>query len=159
MGDVLNVFKAIFCFLGGVIGYLLGDFDGFLITLCVFVVTDYITGVIAAGFKHELSSKKGFIGIFKKIIIFVMVAIANIIDVNVLDGPFLRSTVIFFYISNEGVSIIENISVFGVPIPNKIVKVLEQLKNNDEDDVKITESTRQIPPKEESDKNNNDEGV
>ena len=114
--------------LGACIGYLCGNLDGFLITLIVFVVADYITGVIAAFINKTLSSKTGFKGIAKNILIFIMVAVANMIDVNLLETPMLRTAVIFFYISNEGISLMENSAVLGLPIPAKLKDVLAQLK-------------------------------
>ena len=123
-----------FTTLGALLGFLLGDIDGFLIALIAFVITDYITGIISAYTQKTLSSKVGFKGIIKKICIFIVVAIANIIDVNMLEYPMLRTAVIFFYISNEGISLIENLAIIGVPVPDKIKDVLAQIKKKGDGD-------------------------
>lgn len=123
-----------FTALGALLGFLLGDLDGFLITLIVFVIIDYLTGIASAYTQKTLSSKVGFKGILKKICIFIVVAIANIIDVNMLEYPMLRTAVIFFYISNEGLSLIENFAIIGVPVPDKIKDVLAQIKKKGDDD-------------------------
>lgn len=123
-----------FTALGALLGFLLGDLDGFLITLIVFVIIDYLTGIASAYTQKTLSSKVGFKGILKKICIFIVVAIANIIDVNMLEYPILRTAVIFFYISNEGLSLIENFAIIGVPVPDKIKDVLAQIKKKGDDD-------------------------
>lgn len=117
-----------FSTLGGFLGWYLGGFDGFLYALIAFVVVDYITGVMCAVVDKKLDSKVGFKGIFRKVLIFTLVGIANIIDVYVLgEGSVLRTAVIFFYISNEGVSLLENSAHLGLPIPQKLKDVLEQL--------------------------------
>ena len=102
--------------------------------LLAFVVIDYITGVMCAINDKALSSEVGFRGICRKVLIFLLVGIANILDVNVIGtGSVLRTAVIFFYISNEGVSLLENASHLGLPVPQKIKEVLEQLHNRAED--------------------------
>ena len=106
-----------------------------LYALIAFVVIDYITGVMCAIINRELSSAVGFKGIFRKVLIFLLVGIANIIDVQVIGtGAVLRTAVIFFYISNEGVSLLENAGHIGLPIPEKLKEVLAQLHNRTEDD-------------------------
>lgn len=134
MKNFLNIFQWMFTTLGALLGFLLGDLDGFLIALIVFVIADYFTGIISAYTQKTLSSKVGFRGILKKICIFIVVAIANIIDVNMLEYPMLRTAVIFFYISNEGISLIENLAIIGVPVPDKIKDVLAQIKKKGDDD-------------------------
>ena len=115
-------------------GYFLGGCDGLLYALLAFVVIDYITGVMCAINDKALSSEVGFRGICRKVLIFLLVGIANILDVNVIGtGSVLRTAVIFFYISNEGVSLLENASHLGLPVPQKIKEVLEQLHNRAED--------------------------
>ena len=115
--------------LGGWLGWLLGGFDGLALALVVFVSIDYITGLMAAFIKKKLSSEIGAKGIFKKILIFVLVGIGHIIDSQVLgSGSAIRTAVIFFYLSNEGISILENVAFIGVPIPEKLKAVLEQLR-------------------------------
>jgi toxin secretion/phage lysis holin len=105
------------------------------IALLIFVICDYITGVMGAISDKKLSSAVGFRGICRKVLIFILVGIANVIDINVLGQVgVLRTAVIFFYISNEGLSLIENAAHLGLPIPGKLKEVLEQLHNRDEKD-------------------------
>ena len=128
-----NTIQLIFSAVGGWLGYFLGGCDGLLYALIAFVVIDYITGVMCAIINRELSSAVGFKGIFRKVLIFLLVGIANIIDVQVIGtGAVLRTAVIFFYISNEGVSLLENAGHLGLPIPEKIKTVLEQLHDRAE---------------------------
>lgn len=102
--------------------------------LVAFVVVDYITGVMGAVADKELSSEVGFRGIAKKVLIFLLVGIANILDVQVIgSGSVLRTAVIFFYLSNEGVSLLENAGHLGLPIPEKLKGILEQLHDRAED--------------------------
>lgn len=114
--------------LGGWIGYYLGGCDGLIYLLIACVVIDYITGVMCALEDHSLSSAVGFKGICRKVLIFLLVGLANLIDIYVLkQGSVVRTAVIFFYISNEGVSLLENAGHLGLPIPKKLRDVLEQL--------------------------------
>ena len=133
MKEFWNTIQIIFSAVGGWLGYFLGGCDGLLYALIAFVVIDYITGVMCAIINRELSSAVGFKGIFRKVLIFLLVGIANIIDVQVIGtGAVLRTAVIFFYISNEGVSLLENTGHLGLPIPEKIKTVLEQLHDRAE---------------------------
>lgn len=133
MKEFWNTIQLIFSAVGGWLGYFLGGCDGLLYALIVFVVIDYVTGVMCAIINRELSSAVGFKGIFRKVLIFLLVGIANIIDVQVIGtGAVLRTAVIFFYISNEGVSLLENAGHLGLPIPEKIKTVLEQLHDRAE---------------------------
>ena len=133
MKEFWNTIQLIFSAVGGWLGYFLGGCDGLLYALIAFVVIDYITGVMCAIINRELSSAVGFKGIFRKVLIFLLVGIANIIDVQVIGtGAVLRTAVIFFYISNEGVSRLENAGHLGLPIPEKIKTVLEQLHDRAE---------------------------
>lgn len=133
MKEFWNIIQLIFSAVGGWLGYFLGGCDGLLYALIAFVVIDYITGVMCAIINRELSSAVGFKGIFRKVLIFLLVGIANIIDVQVIGtGAVLRTAVIFFYISNEGVSLLENAGHLGLPIPEKIKTVLEQLHDRAE---------------------------
>lgn len=119
------------------LGYFLGGCDGLLYTLIAFVTIDYITGVMCAINDKALSSEVGFKGICRKVLIFLLVGIANILDLHVIKtGSVLRTAVIFFYISNEGVSLLENASHLGLPVPQKIKAVLEQLHDRAEDEEK-----------------------
>ena len=123
--------------LGGWIGYFVGGCDGLLYALLAFVVIDYITGVMCAIADRQLSSDVGFKGICRKVLIFLLVGIANVLDVNVIGtGSVLRTAVIFFYISNEGVSLLENAAHLGLPVPDKMKAVLEQLHKKGEDEGK-----------------------
>ncbi|WP_374049097.1 holin family protein [Neobacillus sp. OS1-32] len=120
--------------MGGWLGWFLGGFDGFLYALITFVVVDYITGIMVAIIDRKLSSVIGARGIFKKILIFILVGIAHIIDSRLIgDGSVIRTAVIFFYLSNEGISIIENASRIGLPIPQKLKDVLAQLNGKEKD--------------------------
>ena len=133
MKEFWNTIQLIFSAVGGWLGYFLGGCDGLLYALIAFVVIDYITGVMCAIINRELSSAVGFKGIFRKVLIFLLVGIANIIDVQVIGtGAVLRTAVIFFYISNEGMSLLENAGHLGLPIPEKIKTVLEQLHDRAE---------------------------
>ena len=114
-------------------GWFLGGCDGLLYALIAFSVIDYITGVMCAVVDKRLSSKVGFKGIFRKVLIFVMVGIGNLIDVQIIgNGSVFRTAVIFFYLSNEGVSLLENSAHLGLPIPNKLKEILEQLHDRAE---------------------------
>ena len=128
MKQIWNGIQVAFTALGGFLGWFLGGVDGFLYALIAFVVIDYITGVMCAIADKSLSSEVGFKGICRKVLIFLLVGIANIIDVQVLGAPgVLRTAVIFFYLSNEGVSLLENAARLGLPVPDAIKTVLEQL--------------------------------
>ena len=123
--------------MGGWLGYFLGGCDGLLYALLTFVVIDYITGVMYAIADKNLSSEVGFKGICRKVLIFLLVGIANVLDVQVIGtGSVLRTAVIFFYISNEGVSLLENAAHLGLPVPEKIKTVLEQLHDRAESEDK-----------------------
>ena len=133
MKEIWNVIQMFFTVIGGWLGYFFGGCDGLFYALVAFVVIDYVTGVMWAINNHTLSSEVGFKGICKKVLIFLLVGIANILDVYILgQGSILRTAVIFFYLSNEGISILENASNLGLPIPKKIKDVLEQLNKDDE---------------------------
>lgn len=116
------------------LGYFLGDYDGLLYALLVFVIVDYIANVMCAIVNHSLSSEIGFRGICRRVLIFLLVGIANILDVQVLGiDSVLRTAIIFYYISTEGISILENATQLGLPVPKKIKTVFEQLYNRAED--------------------------
>ena len=135
MKEFWNAIQFIFAAMGGWLGWFLGGCDGLLYALIAFVVVDYITGVMCAVVDKKLSSEVGFKGIFKKILIFLLVGIANLLDVNIIgNGSVLRTAVIFFYLSNEGVSLLENAGHLGLPIPEKLKVVLEQLHDRAEKD-------------------------
>ena len=133
MKEFWNVIQLVFAAIGGWLGWFLGGCDGLLYALIAFVVVDYVTGVMCAVIDKKLSSAVGFRGIFKKVLIFLLVGVANILDAQVIGtGCVLRTAVIFFYISNEGVSLLENAGHLGLPIPAKLKAVLEQLHDRAE---------------------------
>ena len=137
MKEFWNTIQLAFAAVGGWLGYFLGGCDGLLYALLAFVVIDYITGVMYAIADKNLSSEVGFKGICRKVLIFLLVGIANVLDVQVIGtGSVLRTAVIFFYISNEGVSLLENASHLGLPVPEKIKTVLEQLHDRAESEDK-----------------------
>ena len=119
---------------GGALGWFFGGMDGLIYALLAFVIADYITGVMCAIADKKLSSEVGFKGICKKVLIFVMVGIGHIMDTYLIgNGEVLRTAVIFFYCSNEGVSMLENAGHLGLPIPAKLKDILEQLHDRTED--------------------------
>ena len=133
MKEIWNWIQIAFTALGGFLGWFLGGMDGFLYALIAFAVIDYITGVLCAISDKTLSSEVGFKGICRKVLIFTLVGIGNIVDVYVLgETGVLRTAVIFFYLSNEGVSLLENAAHLGLPIPEKLKEVLEQLHDRAE---------------------------
>ena len=137
MKEFWNTIQLAFAAVGGWLGYFLGGCDGLLYALLTFVVIDYITGVMYAIADKNLSSEVGFKGICRKVLIFLLVGIANVLDVQVIGtGSLLRTAVIFFYISNEGVSLLENAAHLGLPVPEKIKTVLEQLHDRAESEDK-----------------------
>lgn len=135
MKEFWNAIQLMFAAVGGWLGYFLGGYDGLLYALIAFEIVDYITGVMCAVNDKTLSSKVGFRGICRKVLTFFLVGMANILDTNVIGtGSVLRTAAIFFYISNEGVSILENAAHLGLPVPQKIKLVLEQLHKRAEND-------------------------
>jgi toxin secretion/phage lysis holin len=131
--ETINTLQLAFTVIGGWLGWFLGGLDGFLYALIAFVVIDYITGIMCAIIEKRLSSEVGAKGIFKKVLIFTLVGIGHIIDSQIIgDGGVVRTAVIFFYLSNEGISILENSTKIGLPIPEKLKNVLEQLNKGGE---------------------------
>ena len=128
MTDIITLIKIGIAALGGFVGAFLGSVDGLVITLIIFMAVDYLTGVAVGISEKKLSSETGFKGLLRKILILALVGIANCIDVYILkQGSIIRAAVIFFYLSNEGISIVENAGALGLPIPKKLKDVLEQL--------------------------------
>ena len=142
MKEFWNSIQLVFTAVGGWLGYFLGGCDGLIYTLLAFVILDYVTGIMCAVVDKRLSSQIGFKGLFKKVLIFALVGVAHLLDVQILGAVgVLRTAVIFFYLSNEGVSLIENAAHLGLPIPAKLKAVLEQLHDRaeKEDDHEQTE--------------------
>ena len=134
MKEFWNMIQMIITAMGGWIGYFLGGCDGLLIALVLFAVVDYLTGIMCAVADQKLSSQVGFKGICRKVLIFLLVGIANIIDVQVIGtGSVIRTAVIFFYLSNEGVSILENAAHLGLPIPETLKAALAQIHDRTSD--------------------------
>ena len=133
MKEFWNTIQLVFAAVCGWLGYFLGGCDGLLYALIAFVAIDYITGVMCAISDKTLSSEVGFRGICRKVLIFLLVGIGHIVDAQVIgSGGVLRTAVIFFYLSNEGVSLIENAAHLGLPVPDKLKAVLEQLHDRAE---------------------------
>lgn len=133
MKEFWNTIQLVFTAVGGWLGYFLGGCDGLLFALLAFVVIDYITGIMCAVADKKLSSAVGFKGIFKKVLIFALVGVGHILDTYVIGtGSVLRTAVIFFYLSNEGISLLENAGHLGLPIPKKLKSILEQLHDHSE---------------------------
>lgn len=134
MKEFWNLTQACFAGVGGWLGWFLGGNDGLMYALIAFVVADYITGVMCAAIDKKLSSEIGFKGIFRKILIFMLVGIGHIIDAQVIGtGSVMRTAVIFFYLSNEGISLLENATHLGLPFPAKLKDVLVQLHDKSEE--------------------------
>ncbi|MFR1821925.1 MAG: holin family protein [Clostridium saudiense] len=134
MREIVNGLQVIVTVLGAFVGGLIGGLDRLAYALVLFVAVDYITGIMAGIVEKRISSEVGFKGIFRKVVIFILVSIAHIIDSKILgNGSAIRTAVIFFYISNEGISILENAGRVGLPIPKKLIDILHQL--NKEDDI------------------------
>lgn len=135
MKSIIETIQMIFAAIGGYIGWFLGGVDGFMYALITFVIIDYLTGLMVAVLEKKLSSEVGFRGIFKKVLIFVFVGIGNIVDVHLIkNGSAIRTATIFFYISNEGISIIENSAKIGLPVPKKLQDILAQLNKEEKNE-------------------------
>ena len=133
MKEFWGMIQLVFVGIGGWLGYFVGGCDGLIIALVVFAAVDYITGVICAVADKKLSSAVGFKGSAKKVVIFILVGVASLLDTYVLgEIGILRTAVIFFYLSNEGLSLLENAAYLGLPIPSKLKLVLEQLHDRSE---------------------------
>ena len=133
MKEFWNTIQLVFTAVGGWLGWFLGGCEGLLYALLIFVTLDYLTGVMCAVADHKLSSEVGFKGICRKVLIFALVGIGHVLDTQVIGtGSILRTAVIFFYLSNEGVSLVENAAHLGLPIPEKLKAVLEQLHDRAE---------------------------
>ncbi|MDO4605537.1 MAG: phage holin family protein [Helcococcus sp.] len=132
MKTIWNFIQAIFSLIRAFFGYFLGGFDGLVIALITLAIIDYITGVMLAILEKNLSSSIGFKGIFRKILMFMLIAVAHIMDTQIIGtGSALRTAIVFFYLSNEGISIFENAALLGLPVPEKLKLVLKQIKENE----------------------------
>lgn len=134
MSEVWVGVKSVLASIGFVLGFILGDVNGLLLTLCAFMVLDYVTGVISAVITKTLSSEVGFKGLARKGFILVLVGVGNLIDVHVLGFAGVRTMVIMWYLANEGLSILENSVRLGLPVPAKLRSILEQLQRDGKDD-------------------------
>lgn len=129
-----KIIKSVTAALGGLAGFMFGELDGLMVALIAFIVLDYITGILVGTAKRRLSSHTSFVGLVKKALILVIVAVAHIVDTQILGGQnsVFRSAACCLYIANEGLSILENCGELGVPLPSKLRSVLEQLKNDND---------------------------
>ena len=133
MSKLQIIIDSVAAAIGAALGFLFGEVNGLFWALIAFMALDYITGVIVAIINKRLSSEVGFKGICRKVLIFVLVGMANILDMHVIGtGCVLRTAVLFFYISNEGVSVLENAGHLGLPVPARLLNVLEQLHEDAE---------------------------
>ena len=140
--QIQNLFQLFLTLLGGGLGWFFGGFDGFWYALVVLVAVDYITGVLNAVLEKKLSSEIGFRGICKKLLIFLLVGVANILDQQIIgSGDALRTAVIFFYSANEGISILENAAKIGLPVPKKLKEMLAQIQSASTEMVNQKDST------------------
>lgn len=134
MKDIILYAKLLIGYCGMIIGTFIGTTDVLLYTLIGFVAADYCSGVMNAIVAKNLNSHVAFKGLFRKVLIFLMVGIGNMLDRSLLGGtPTFRTAVIGFYITNEGLSLLENAAKLGLPVPKKIKDVLEQLKEDSAD--------------------------
>lgn len=128
MQTVIMYLKMGFSVLATVFVYMIGGIDEAVKSLFLLMLFDYITGVFAAIKNKELSSKIGFEGIFKKVIYIFLVGMSVIVDRLTTNDGTLRNMIIYFFIANDGISILENCAKMGIPFPNKIKEMLLQLK-------------------------------
>ena len=131
--NIILTFKIICAAIGGFCGTLWGALDGVMMALLAFIVIDYITGLMVAIVNKTLNSSVGFKGLAKKVFILLLVLIANILDTHIMGGSgVVRGVVIAFYLANEGISILENAGKLGVPYPQSLKDILEQLKESED---------------------------
>lgn len=133
-----TIIKVLSSVLGAVAGFLWGEMDGLMIALIAFIILDYVSGVLVGASKHKLNSQTSFKGLCKKAMILLIVAVAHIVDTQILGGTasVFRSATCGLYIASEGLSILENAGKLGVPLPKKLKEMLEQLHNKSEEDGK-----------------------
>jgi len=124
--------KFILTAVGGFLGWYLGDADGFINTLVAVMIADYVTAVMCAVHDRALSSKVGWAGIFRKIVVFLLLGVGHLLDTYVLHHDHIvRTAILFFYISNEGISLLENAALLGLPIPERLRDMLAQMRDRD----------------------------
>jgi len=127
-----SIFKSVVAVLGAIITFLLGGWSPLLQVLVIFIAIDYAVGVVVAGYHGKLSSKIGFKGIAKKVLILLLVAVAYSIDTISGDGTLMRDAVIFFYLANELLSILETVGKTSLPVPDVLKNAVETLNNKGE---------------------------
>lgn len=141
MKCIINNLQLLLSVLGGYIGWFIGGVDSFLFALIAFVIIDYLTGIMGAILEKKLSSEVGYRGIFKKILVFVLVGVGHTVDLYLVQrGSVFRTAVIFFYLSNEGISILENVSKIGLPIPKRLKQALERFADDSADDSAVNKT-------------------
>jgi len=122
------LYKTITTAVGAIVGYIFGEWSVLLQILLAFVIIDYVSGLLASGVEGKLSSKVGFRGIVKKIMIFVLVAVGHLVDKAIGDGSMIQNAIIFFYLGNELLSILENAGRTGLPVPEQVKNAVDVLK-------------------------------
>ena len=127
MHDIWNCIRVCMSLLGMYLGVVIGPMNGVLIALCIMMVLDYVTGFVNAIITHTLSSEIGFKGLARKVFILILVGVGHLLDTYVLGTSALRQMVIFWFIANEGLSIIENAAAIGLPVPEKLKQALSQI--------------------------------
>ncbi len=133
--NLWQMLRIAFAAVGGTIGWFIGGCDGPMYALLAFVAADYVTGVLCAAADKRLSSAVGFRGLCRKMLIFILVGAAHVLDAELLGGgSVLRTAAIFFYVSNEGISLAENAAHLGLPVPARLKAVLEQLHERGDKD-------------------------
>lgn len=125
------IINSIFSFITTGFMWLVGGFDLAVKTLAIIMILDYITGVISAMYKKKINSKIGFKGILKKSLYIIVIILATLLD-NLLNQNVIRYVVIYFFVANDGISILENIAKCNVKLPKKLTEMLEQLKNDND---------------------------
>ena len=137
MSKLQIIIDSVAAAIGAALGFLFGEVNGLFWALIAFMALDYITGVVVAVIEKRLSSEVGFKGLAKKFLILVFVAVGHIVDTYILGGtPAAMSAVMLFYIANEGISIIENAAALGLPVPEKLKNIMEQIKTKGESEEK-----------------------
>ena len=134
MNHAFNLFKTLVAAIGTAVSFFLGDWDTALIVLMAFMALDYVTGVIVAYANKTVNSEVGFKGLAKKFFILIILIAAVCLDRLLSNGSWVfRTWVCYFYIANEGISLLENAGNLGLPVPGKLKTALEQLNDDDKD--------------------------